>query len=120
MKTLALGSKLPLLPHYQARRLKMKDPRIVKTYTESLNAYLTDNGFFSRLAHLSQEYTVPLTPNQEKEYEKLDIIRQIGMTKAEKNCRKLCLGRYQWSPIFQIARDRIKYFKLSLSRLRGC
>ena len=120
VKTSALGSKLPPIPFSQARRLKTKDPRIVARYTESLDNYLQSNNFYLRMEKLAQSYSTPLSTGQQEEYEKLDMIREIGMKRAEKKCRHIYLGNCKWSPIFQLARLRIQYFKLSLSRIRGC
>ena len=50
------------------------------------------------------------------EYEKLDEIRIKGMEKAEKKCRKLRMGKHQWSTTLQLARDKLRYTKLTLSK----
>ena len=41
------------------------------------------------------------------------------MKKAERQCRKLKMGKYEWTPELQAVRDKIRYLQLSLSRRRG-
>ena len=60
-----------------------------------------------------------MTEKEEKEFEKLDKIRIDAMRHAERHCRKLKVGKYQWSPELQVPRDEILYIKLSLSRANG-
>ena len=84
VKTSALGSRLPPIPSFQARRLKIKDPRVVLRYTEALDTYLKNNNFYLRMEQLAQSYSIPLAPHHQLEYEKLDMIRTIGMNMAEK------------------------------------
>ena len=100
----------------EARRLKCGDPRTIKKYNTALNEYLNYNGFYPRLNELLTTYSNPLTNEEKIEYEKLDEIRIRGMKKAEKKCRKLNMGKYQWSVDLQKARDRLRYAKLSLSK----
>ncbi len=119
IRSSALGHRLPAFPSHQARRLKTRDPRVAKRYTDFLDDYLTQNDFYPRISNLYQTYSNPMTPSEIEEYEKLDRLREIGMVKAEQQCRHLFMGGKQWSPIFQKARDRIRYFKLSIARMRG-
>ena len=115
----ALGTIFPNFPLSQARRLKNQDPRITKRYNDFLDNYLTKNGFYLRLQQLYLSHSTPLTRADEEEYEKLDRLRDRGMQQAERQCRKLHMGGRSWSPTLQAARDRIKYFRLSIARLKG-
>jgi exonuclease III len=118
-KISVLGSKLPDIPYYQARRLKCQDPRVVKKYLTELDKHMMKHNAYERLQLLYQQATNPLSQEAKVEYEKLDKIREIGMIKSEKKCRKLRMGNIRWSPELQKARDRIEYFKASLSRAKG-
>ena len=118
-KTSALGSKFQNFPNHRARRLKASDPRILNRYNNILDEYFTKNNVYVRLKTLSLHLSDTISEKDIKEYEKLDRLREIGMRNAESKCRKLCLGAVEWSPILQLARDRIKYFKLSLGRRKG-
>ena len=84
-KTTALGTKLNDIASPQARRLKCKDPRIVKRYNDVLLETLRSNNFFTRLYTLYNEFETPLTTSQIWEMEDLDLIRTNAMILAEKN-----------------------------------
>jgi hypothetical protein len=118
-KISVLGSKLPDIPYYQARRLKCQDPRVVKKYLQELDKHMRKYNAYERIHSLHHEAIYPITREVKEEYEKLDEIREKGMLKAEKKCRKLKMGNIKWSPEIQEARDRIEYFKASLSRAKG-
>ena len=118
-KNTALGSKLPNLPNHQARRLKTTDPRVVKKYNDYLEKYCISNNLYLRAKNLFVNHSTPLSKENELEYEKIDKIKSCGMVQAERQCRHLYLGGVQWSPILQLARNRILYFKLSIGRKNG-
>ena len=118
-KISVLGSKLPNLPTYQARRLKCHDPRIVSKYLYELDEFMEKHNLYQRVKNLAASSTYPLSQHSKCEYEQIDILRCKGMIKAEKKCRKLKMGNIKWSPEVQQARDRIEYFKASLSKARG-
>ena len=119
-KTTAIGTK-QLVPAQRApKRLRCKDPRLVKKYNYILHQELDAKGVFHRAHRLLQSFHTPLTIPEEKEFEKLDKLREKAMKKAEKQCRKLKMGAYQWTPELQRMRDKVKYLRLSLSRMRGC
>ncbi len=120
-KDSALGAKLPDLPSFKARRLKLKDPRIVNKYLNLLKAFTEKHNLNDRINTLFASITPnqPLSKKQSKEYENIDKIREAAMKYAEKNCRHLYMGGVRWSPKLQNARDKIKYIKNSISRLKG-
>lgn len=111
-----LGSNLPPIPSFDARKLKMIDPRVVEKYNQLLEERLHKHGVFHRAHRLLLQFQVPLTKEQQEEFEKLDRIRVAAMKYAEKNCRKLRTGAVKWSPELQQARDKIKYVALSISK----
>lgn len=47
------------------------------------------------------------------------MLRLQGMRKAERDCRKIKLGGLRWSPNLQKARDKIKHYRLSISRFKS-
>ena len=111
-----LGSKLPTLTSFAARKLKMLDPRVVERYNQFLEERLMKHGVYHRTHRLLMQFKSPLTEEQKKEFEKLDKIRISAMRYAEKNCRKLKTGAKKWSLKLQRARDKIKYLALSISK----
>ena len=119
-KATAIGTQLPIPGVNKPKRLRCKDPRIVERYNYALHEELQKHGVYHRVHRLLQSFHTPLTPKEEREYEKLDQLRAEAMKKAERKCRKLKMGKYQWSPQLQEIRDKIKYLTLSLSRKRGC
>ena len=84
-KDSALGANFPPLPTYTARRLKCQDPRIVERYLKVLHQYFEKHGLYTRLHCLYRNHSIPLSPQDIKEYEKLDQLRNNGMKLAEKN-----------------------------------
>jgi hypothetical protein len=115
----ALGANLPPLPSFQARRLKCQDPIVVGRYLRILSEFLEKHQVIQQLKVLYESYDSPLTAEQTQLYEDLDKLRVIGMTLAEKKCRKLHMGGRKWSPTLQHARWNIEYIKLCLSKVRG-
>ena len=109
-----LGYKMADIPKASARRLKLDDPRIVDRYLDILDGYLAAHKVYSRIRNLMNTYEArsPLTPAQAKEYKELDRVREAGMLHAEKKCRKLRMGKVQWSPALQKARDTITFWTL--------
>ena len=118
-KSSALGSSLPPIPSFQARRLKCNDPKVVEKYSQRLEEQLRKNKVFSKLKTIFENFTVPLTEEQEFMMEELDEIREQAMLWAEKKCRKLRMGGRAWSPELQVAMDKIKYIKLTISKKKG-
>ena len=117
-----LGYKMADIPKASARRLKLDDPRIVHRYLDILDGYLAAHRVYSRTRNFISTYEAgsPLTDAQAKEYEELDQIREAGMLYAEKRCRKLRMGKIQWSPALQKARNLITFWTLVRKRLKGC
>jgi hypothetical protein len=91
----AFGANLlPLIPP-RVRRLKNKDPRIVKRYTASYLAYIHTHKLHDQAKLLSTSIThqIPLTPEQAKEANAIDCLCEIGMKEAEHKCQKLSMGQ---------------------------
>ena len=62
---------------------------------------------FTRVSKMYNSYDIPMTSEQQEEFEALDDIRKKGMLLAEKRCRKMKMGAIRWSPIIQQAMDDI-------------
>jgi AICAR transformylase/IMP cyclohydrolase PurH len=63
----------------------------------------------NRITDLYKEVLIipQLTPDQIEELEALDKLRLNNILTAEKNCRKLRMGKVAWSPQFQASTRRI-------------
>ena len=107
-KESALGDNFPDLPLYQARRLKCSDPRVVKKYLKNLNEFYERKGVYAKCIELFNNFSKPLSREQAKLYEEIDLLRYQGMLQAEKKCRKLRMGQNKWSPQYAAARKKNK------------
>ena len=117
-----MGYKMNDIPKHKARRLKLDDPRVVDKYlrildacfkTDELNKRLTDLRAICESASRTPQWIAA-------EYNKLDTLRESGMTYAEKKCRKLRMGGVVWSPVIQTARDTILFWTLLTRKRRNC
>jgi hypothetical protein len=79
-----LGTNIPTLPTFNARRLKCQDPRIVARYNDVLEKFFTKHGVYDRAYQLFTSFSTPLTIPQQQEYKKLDALREQGMLLAGK------------------------------------
>ena len=105
----------------RARRLKMKDPRVVKKYLEVLNKFYIKHKLFKKVNHLNAlPITYPLLQQTALLYEEVDRIRVQGMKLAEKKCRKLHGGKIPWSPEVTAAHLVVELWTLVVRRLKGC
>ncbi len=106
---------------FSGRRLKTDDPRVVKRYTDKYHTYLVKTGLYKRASELerkvyeSEEFVIA----DQKEYEAIDKLRVKGMKWAERHCRKVKVGKVEWSPKLQAAMDTQRYWKLTLLRAQG-
>ena len=63
------------IPRAKARRLKLDDPRVVRTYLTKLDAIFKTKKLYSRLKSLKKAYQKgPYTPAIKVEYEAIDKI----------------------------------------------
>jgi hypothetical protein len=112
---------MPAIATAQARRLKTKDPRIVKRYTEAWwETFILENNMLERTYRVQQACAYPLDPILQAETEALDALRIEGMMAADKNkCHKLATGAVPWSPIVQNHREIIELWGLILKKKEG-
>ena len=115
----ALGTSLPPVATYAARRLKMADQRIVAKYNKILEEQFEKYDIYNRALHLYNSPHEQLSPQQCAEYDLLDQDREKCMKYAEKRCRKLHAGNIPWSPTLQLIRDQKLYIKLTIRRKKG-
>ena len=118
-KESSIGLNPPKIHSIQARRLKTKDPNVVKKYNTILEEEFEKYNIYGRALDLYNQYADKLTIPQQQEYNQLDYLREKAMNKAERKCRKLHMGALPWSPALQHARNMIQYLKLTLRRKKG-
>ena len=103
----------------RARRLKLRDPRIVKKYLNSLNKYYLKHRLFRKVLEMNNvPIQYPLQDDITRKYEDIDRIRVDGMRHAEKGCRKFHTGKIPWSPEISAAQELIELWTLVVRRLR--
>ena len=114
-----LGFNMSELQSFGARRLKLEDPRVVDRYLRTLHKYCIRHNVYNRFAALETITSYPLSQALIIQYDELDRIREKGMRKAEKACRRLHTGTWKWSPEFEESRQVIKLWTLVRRKLQG-
>ena len=115
----AFGHTVPPTVRAAARQLKCKDPRIVNKYLEEYVMWIEHFGSIEKAQRLQEgagslpEWLV------KQEYDQLDKIRFDAMMFADKHCWKLKMGAKQWTPNYQLARDKVTMWKLIVQRKQG-
>ena len=81
-KRSTIGTNLPPITSFSARKLKCTDPRVVEKYNDKLKELLITQGYMQRLEKLVLSIEGSLSGKQAKEYEALDKIRAKAMKDA--------------------------------------
>jgi hypothetical protein len=102
----------------QARRLKCEDPALVQKFLNTYEDQLQQHNLINRAFSLQSRLTVPITFDDQREFEAIDHLRIQCMLRAEHSCRKLKMGAVQWSPLLQATKDRIALWKAAMSMKR--
>jgi hypothetical protein len=109
----AFGCKLQTSTPVAARRLQLKDPRVVKKYNAILEKELQRLRLPQRLFLLETKVHVgDTTEFQAKEYEAVHVAGLHCKAHAEWKCRKMKIGGVNWSPAYQQSRDAIELWAL--------
>jgi hypothetical protein len=102
---IALGYKPLAMTLQSPKRLTLQDPRIVKKYNEILRVQLEKHDVLNRMQNLEDNIiaTGTMSRDQIQEYNRLDNIRIIAVTDAQRLCRKLKMGVVPYSPALSLA-----------------
>jgi hypothetical protein len=114
---LAFGCDVPPIVRPQARRLKVGDPRIVKTYVELYDAYLLKHDLYKKVVSLEAAGVGDMSLGTL--YNEMDAVRCLGMKYAERNCRKLRCGQVDWTPEWQQNTMALSFWNLCLRKSDG-
>jgi hypothetical protein len=117
--TVAFGHNVPPTIRAVARRLKCEDPRIVKKYLAEYETWIDHFGLLEKAQRLQEGAASSPEWLLKPEYDRLDKIRYDAMMFADKHCRKLKMGAKQWTPNYQLARDKVTMWKLIVQRKQG-
>ena len=110
----------PIHAPITGRRLKLQEPETVKKYLQHLLSSVQQANLLQRARVLNSQVHSTLTTNQQLELESIDNSRTQAMLAAEKQCRKLCMGKVPYSPPQAIRHALAKSFwQLLLRKRRG-
>jgi hypothetical protein len=115
----AYGNVLPDIVKAPARRLKCSDPRIVKQFNDTYEAFLRQHKLHEKALHLRQHHGSTLEPHLQRLYERIDQKRNEGVLYAERRCRKIRMGKVPFSEKVQAASTIVDALSLQLSKLQG-
>ena len=93
-----MGHKPAPITYFQARRLKLEDPRIRKKYAEYLHKVCASSNYYSRMDTLHRRTVYPLPIDLALEYEQLDEELETYMELAEKIVGNYAQGIYHGPP----------------------
>jgi hypothetical protein len=118
-QSIAFGRELENIQPVRPSRLSLQDPRIIKKYTDLVQAYLTEQDFAAKVSRLQDAMNCKCTDSEVAQYNELDAIRTEAILRANKRCRKLKMGNVPFSPRLVIHWKKILGWKLVLRKTRG-
>ena len=105
--------------NFTGRRLKIQDSKTTNKYLSYLVPHIQHHDLLSRARTLNSQVQSTLSPAQQQELEELDRIRTDLMLAAERQCRKLRMGKVPFSPIAMKAALAKSYWRLVLRKKSG-
>ena len=84
---------------------------ICQEYINRLENSFQAHGIYEKLIQLEAKATYPVTEEVATALEKLDVLMTQLMLKAEKKCRKLRAGHYEFSPMIKGWLDKSHAYK---------
>lgn len=102
-----------------ARRLTLRDPRIVKRYLQELKKRMQNLGTVNTLDQLSHIPPDEWTSNNTEEFENAAYAFRSAMLIAEHKCRKFRTGAHPWSPTLDKARKMKFFWETKVKELLG-
>jgi hypothetical protein len=116
------GHEADISPRFKPQRLQNDDPRTRDKYLNIMLQALQDELNFSERLDtllLGIQEGVPLSLLQQQQYDNLLLSHHRAAQKAEKECRKLCMGKKLWTPAFTRNRDVRLFWLKILAKRRG-
>jgi hypothetical protein len=102
---------------FRCRRLQKSDPRTVKRYINAYKKKLRESHIFQTVQDLTNQ-RLPNNAMKDK-WDEIDKIVLKARLSAEEKCRKLRMGKIQWTPDYAKWRISKKFWCLSLKRKSG-
>ena len=83
--------------------LKIKDPRVVKTYLDILHAECSKGNIYELMDNLHSRMIpgILMIQSMVQEFEYRDKAIDIKVAFCEKSCRKFCSGTVPWLPAYK-------------------
>ena len=106
------GFKPPPVLHPDARKLKMRDPRVVNKYLDWLHKEFVKEDLYYRMDKLHGLNSTPLSKIMVTEYEELVTIFNELAKLSEERCRKLRCGEIPWSPTYKKNMMTLLYWQM--------
>ncbi len=116
------GAEADISPRYKPSRLQNNDRRTRDKYLKDLSALLcAESDFATRLDTLFHDIKegVPLTHDQNTEFDALLQYHDKAAKKAEKGCRKLHTGKQAWTPQYTANRNTRLFWIRLLAHRKG-
>ena len=117
-----LGFKPPDIIRLSARRLQCGIPSVKKKWTQLYTQQLRNNNLFNKQFQLEKEIHQNggvMTEELAQRFENIMSIRLSCMTFAEKNCRKLKMGRLPFSPETATAQTNLELIQAVITKKKG-
>jgi hypothetical protein len=114
-----LGTKSIPLWTPKARRLQCSNPTLIHKFNIARNQHHKKNNMEEKRKHI-EELLTSQVPVEEwgHLFEELDQLRVEGILLAERQCRRLKMGRVPWTPQLQASMLKIGYYQRC--RLKYC
>ena len=115
----AFGYNMNKIVRPKARRLKCNDPRVRDRWKKIYSEYIIGNELHIKQFGIEMKAQENLTNELKSKYEEVLKLRKEGMDRADKKCRKLCMGGVPFSPEFQIHHSTIELWRAVMTKKRG-
>jgi len=91
----------------------------MKKYNDHLQAFLKEKQIFNQVKTLATKITGAMLAKQEHNFEQIDKEITKGKIQAEKQCRKIKVGKYGWTPELNKVIQTVLYWKGIEKRQNG-
>jgi hypothetical protein len=91
----------------------------VKKFNKAYQQHIDSHKLCQRARRLRESVKYPISEEQAKEFEAIDLQMVEGMKKADKLCRKLNMGGVQWTPAYTQTSETINVLNMILKQRKG-
>ena len=109
----------PLMMNVKARRLTLKNPKVVDKYLALWGAFAIKHKLADRITAMRVTPSTKLNLALQLEYKKIDQLRTEGKKFAEQGCRKVRKGQVPFSPQLKVTSAKVDLYKLAIRWKKG-